>query len=127
MPTSLKDEAALIGIGQTEFSKNSGRSELSLAVEAVSAAIDDAGLQPADIDGLVTFALDQNDEIEIARAVGIGDLRLFSRIPYGGGAAVSVIHQAAMAIATGRPRRVHASRTRRSRCRRPSKLRFMRP
>jgi len=101
MPTTLKDEAALIGIGQTEFSKNSGRSELSLACEAVSAAIDDAGLKPSEIDGLVTFALDQNDEIEIARAVGIGDLHLFSRIPYGGGAAVSVIHQAAMAIATG--------------------------
>lgn len=101
MPTTLKDEAALIGIGQTEFSKNSGRSELSLACEAVSAAIDDAGLKPSDVDGLVTFALDQNDEIEIARAVGIGDLHLFSRIPYGGGAAVSVIQQAAMAIATG--------------------------
>ncbi len=101
MPTTLKDEAALIGIGQTEFSKNSGRSELSLACEAVSAAIDDAGLKPSEVDGLVTFALDQNDEIEVARAVGIGDLSLFSRIPYGGGAAVSVIHQAAMAIATG--------------------------
>ena len=101
MPTTLKNEAALIGIGQTDFSKNSGRSELSLACEAVSAAIDDAGLQPSEIDGLVTFALDQNDEIEIARAVGIGGLNLFSRIPYGGGAAVSVIHQAAMAIATG--------------------------
>jgi acetyl-CoA acetyltransferase len=101
MPTTLKNEAALIGIGQTDFSKNSGRSELSLACEAVSAAIDDAGLKPSDIDGLTTFALDQNDEIEVARAVGIGDLHLFSRVPYGGGAAVSVIHQAAMAIATG--------------------------
>ncbi len=101
MPTTLKDEAAIIGIGQTEFSKNSGRSELQLACEAVSAAIDDAGLQPSEVDGLVTFSLDMNDEIEIARAVGIGDLHLFSRIPYGGGAAVAVIHQAAMALATG--------------------------
>lgn len=101
MPTTLKNEAALIGIGQTEFSKNSGRSELQLACEAVSKAIDDAGLKPSEVDGLVTFTLDQNDEIEIARAVGIGELNLFSRIPYGGGAAVAVVHQAAMAVATG--------------------------
>ena len=38
MPTTLKDEAAIVGIGQTEFSKNSGRSELQLASEAVRAA-----------------------------------------------------------------------------------------
>ena len=30
MPTTLKNEAAIVGIGQTEFSKNSGRSELQL-------------------------------------------------------------------------------------------------
>ena len=39
MPTTLKNEAAIVGIGQTEFSKNSGRSELQLACEAVNAAI----------------------------------------------------------------------------------------
>jgi acetyl-CoA acetyltransferase len=101
MPTTLKDEAAIVGIGQTEFSKNSGRSELQLASEAVAAALDDAGLQPRDVDGMTTFTLDTSDEIEVARAVGIGDLTFFSRIPHGGGAAVGVIQQAAMAVATG--------------------------
>ncbi len=101
MPTTLKDEAAIVGIGQTEFSKNSGRSELQLACEAVKAALDDAGLAPADVDGMTTFTLDTSDEIEIARAVGIHDLTFFSRTPHGGGAAVGVIHQAAMAVATG--------------------------
>src|SRR5439155_417318 len=42
----IVDKAAIAGIGATEFSKDSGRSELRLAVEAVGAAIDDAGLQP---------------------------------------------------------------------------------
>jgi len=101
MPTTLKDEAAIVGIGQTEFSKNSGRSELQLAAEAVRAALDDAGLTPADVDGMTTFTLDTTDEIEVARAVGIGDLTFFSRVPHGGGAAVGVIHQAVMAVATG--------------------------
>lgn len=101
MTTTLRDAAAIAGIGQTEFSKHSGRSELQLACEAVKAALDDAGLAPRDVDGMTTFTLDTSDEIEVARAVGIGDLRFFSRIPHGGGAAIGVIHQAVMAVATG--------------------------
>lgn len=101
MPTTLKNEAAIVGIGQTEFSKNSGRSELQLTAEAIKAALDDAGLKPSDVDGMTTFTLDTTDEIEAARAVGIGDLTFFNRIPHGGGAAIGVVQQAAMAVATG--------------------------
>ena len=101
MPTTLKDQAAIVGIGETEYSKNSGRSELSLASEACAAAISDAGLTPADIDGMTTFTMDNSDEIEVARAVGVKDLTFFSRTPHGGGAAIGVMHQAAMAVATG--------------------------
>jgi acetyl-CoA acetyltransferase len=101
MSIALRDQAAIVGIGQTEFSKNSGRSELQLAAEAVKAALDDAGLQPSDVDGMTTFTMDTSQEIEVARAVGIGDLTFFSRIEYGGGAAIGVMHQALMAVATG--------------------------
>ncbi len=101
MTSPLRDRAAIVGIGQTEFSKHSGRSELQLACEAVKAALDDAGLSPADVDGMTTFTMDSNDEIEVARAVGIGDLTFFSRVPHGGGAAIGVLQQAVMAVATG--------------------------
>jgi acetyl-CoA acetyltransferase len=101
MPISLKNEAAIAGIGLTEFSKNSGRSELQLAAECIKSACDDAGISPSEIDGLVSYTLDHTDEIEVARAVGANDLTMFSRINYGGGAAVGTIQQAAMAIATG--------------------------
>lgn len=101
MPTTLKNEAAIVGIGETEYSKNSGRSELSLASEAVAAAVRDSGLSPGDIDGMTTFTMDTSDEIEVARAVGIKDLTFYSRVPHGGGAAIGVMHQAAMAVATG--------------------------
>jgi acetyl-CoA acetyltransferase len=97
---SLSGAAAIAGIGATEFSKDSGRSELRLAVEAVGAALADAGLRPSDVDGLVTFSMDANAEIAVARELGIPELRLFSRIPYGGGAACATVQQAAMAIAT---------------------------
>src|ERR1700680_1256675 len=123
--------AAIAGIGATEFSKDSGRSELRLAAEAVQAALADAGLQPSEVDGLVTFTMDSNAEVAVARELGLGELRFFSQVGYGGGggrasaelavsrerglgelrffsqvgygggAACATVHQAAMAIAAG--------------------------
>ncbi|GAA3439753.1 lipid-transfer protein [Kutzneria kofuensis] len=93
--------AAIAGIGATEFSKDSGRSELRLAVEAVSAALADAGLKASDVDGLVSFTMDSNAEIAVARELGVPELTFFSRINYGGGAACATVQQAAMAVGTG--------------------------
>src|SRR5690349_20632927 len=98
--------AAIVGIGATDFSKDSGRSELALAVEAVTAALADAGLSPSDVDGLVTFTQDTNSEVAVARELGIPELSFFSRVHYGGGAACATVHQAAMAIDTGTARTV---------------------
>jgi acetyl-CoA acetyltransferase len=92
---------AIVGIGATEFSKESGRSELRLASEAVDLALRDAGIAPSEVDGMVTFSSDTNPEIEIARSLGIGELTFFSRIHYGGGAGCGTIQQAAMAVQAG--------------------------
>ncbi|MER7955707.1 lipid-transfer protein [Streptomyces sp. NPDC096030] len=97
----LGGRAAIAGIGATEFSKDSGRSELKLAVEAVHTALDDAGLTPADVDGMVTFTMDTSPEITVAQAAGIGELSFFSRVHYGGGAACATVQQAALAVAAG--------------------------
>ncbi|MGW4976253.1 lipid-transfer protein [Streptomyces mirabilis] len=97
----LGGRAAIVGIGATEFSKDSGRSELTLAAEAVRAALDDAGLTPAEVDGMVTFTMDTSPEITVAQAAGIGELSFFSRVHYGGGAACATVQQAALAVATG--------------------------
>jgi acetyl-CoA acetyltransferase len=99
--STLSGATAIAGIGATEFSKDSGRSELQLACEAVRDAIADAGLTPSDVDGLVTYTMETNPEIEVARNVGIGDLRYFGRVHYGGGAPAGTVLQAAMAVATG--------------------------
>ena len=101
MSQFLKDKAAIAGIGLTEFSKKSGVSELSLAAQATLAACEDAGLPPSEIDGFVSYTLDSTDEIELARTVGAGDLKLFTKVNYGGGAAVGTILHAVMAVATG--------------------------
>ncbi|GAB3666355.1 lipid-transfer protein [Actinocorallia lasiicapitis] len=98
---TLSGKTAIAGIGATEFSKESGRSELRLAAEACLAAIKDAGLSPSDVDGLVTFTADVNTEIAVARELGIGELTFFSRVEYGGGAAAGTVAHAAAAIAAG--------------------------
>lgn len=97
----ISGRAAIVGVGETEFSKNSGRGELQLAVEAVRAALADAGLAPADVDGLVAFSMDSTAEIALAREIGAGELRFFSQVGYGGGAACATVQQAAMAISAG--------------------------
>jgi 17-hydroxy-3-oxo-4-pregnene-20-carboxyl-CoA lyase len=94
-------QAAIAGIGATEFSKDSGRSELQLAAEAAGAALADAGLSPSDVDGMVTFTMDSNAEIAVARELGVGELKFFSQIGYGGGAACATVHHAALAVAAG--------------------------
>ena len=65
------NKTAIAGIGATEFSKNSGRSELRLAVEATLAALADAGIDPSEVDGMSSFTMDNNSEQEIFRAIGL--------------------------------------------------------
>src|SRR4029453_6007664 len=104
--TWLSNRTAIAGLGAPEFSKDSGRSEMRLAVEAIHAALADAGVGPEDVDGLVSYTVDGNAETEIAPNLGIPALTFFSRTPYGGGAAGAVVQQAAMAVATGVARTV---------------------
>ena len=98
---SFAGKVAIAGIGATEFSKDSGRSELRLAVEAVAGALADAGIAPTEVGGMVTYSSETNPDVDIARSLGIGELTFFSRIHYGGGAACATIQQAALAVASG--------------------------
>ena len=100
-PATLARKAAIVGIGATEFSKDSGRSEMQLACEAVKAALDDAGLHGSAIDGMASFSMDNNWENEILRQVGGNELKFFARTEFGGGAACGPFVHAATAIASG--------------------------
>jgi acetyl-CoA acetyltransferase len=102
MATSLRDQVAIVGIGQTAFGKGLASSELSLACQAISVALDDCAIPPAEVDGLVSFTMELNREVDVARNVGLGDLSFFTQVGYGGGAGCATVLQAATAIATGR-------------------------
>lgn len=99
--SSFAGKAAIVGIGQTEFSRHAGRTELQLACEAVTAALGDAGLTPGDVDGLVSYTVDPVEETELVRSVGIQEVAFSSRIPYGGGGSMGVLLHAASAVASG--------------------------
>ncbi len=99
---TLKDKAAIVGVGNTEYSKDSGRSEMSLAVEAIRDAVAEAGLKPSDIDGIAKYSMDNNDPVNLAANLGIPALRFFAEAPWGGGGGpVGSVLLGAMAVATG--------------------------
>ncbi len=99
--TTLRDRAAIVGVGQTEYSRNSGRAEAVLALEAVSAAIRDAGLTPRDVDGIVRYSYDSTTEALLTRTLGIPRLGFYGEIGYGGYASAATVAHAAAAIAAG--------------------------
>ena len=96
-----RSNAVIVGIGQTEFSKDSGRSELQLGCEAIKAALDDAGLAPADVDGMTTFTVDNTEDVDLVRSLGIENLRFSSRVGHGGGGSIGTVAHAMAAVDSG--------------------------
>jgi acetyl-CoA acetyltransferase len=92
---------AIAGIGQTSYARRDARSEAQLAAEAALAALNDAGIAPSDVDGMITYTLDPVDEIGLCRALGVRDLAYTSRVPGGGAGAIGTLYQAAAAVAAG--------------------------
>jgi acetyl-CoA acetyltransferase len=98
---SLRDRTAVTGIGATEFSRDSGRSALTLATEASVAAIADAGLEPGDIDGIVRCTSDTVTHNSLAAALGLPTLSYWGETGPGGVAPCAMLGQAAAAILAG--------------------------
>ena len=96
-----RDRCAIVGIGSTDFSRQSGRSDLTLAAQAALAAISDAGLTPADIDGIVRCDMDTVYHHDLAHTIGIDNLTYWSQVGPGGVAPCGMIGQAVGAIMSG--------------------------
>lgn len=104
--------ASVAGIGASPFGKNLGRTEFDLAVEAIRDACRDAGVAPSQIDGFVSFHVEQVSEVELATTFGLDALRFMARTPSGGGGAASVLGLAAEAVTSGAATHVVAFRSR---------------
>jgi len=97
---SIKNKAAIVGIGISSFSRDSQRTELRLACEAIKVALDDAGLTTEDIDGLVKQTDDASDEHAVTSSMGMGNLTYFGECRWGA-APGAMVMRAAMGVAAG--------------------------
>jgi acetyl-CoA acetyltransferase len=52
---TLRDKYCIVGVGETEYSRASGRTTRAMAVEAVRKALLDAGLKGGDVDGMLSY------------------------------------------------------------------------
>jgi acetyl-CoA acetyltransferase len=95
-------QAAIVGIGCTEFSRDSGVGVFTLATRAVKAAVADAGLRLEDVDGLCTYGV--NDSIApniLSQAIGIQSLSFYVDQFYGGSVSLTMLGQATLALSAG--------------------------
>ena len=100
---SLKDKAAIVGVGYTPQGKVPGRSSLSFHVEAARNAISDAGLKVQDIDGLLiqpTMADPSVTAALVAQHLGV-HVRLLAALDTFGASAGCQAQFAAMAVVHG--------------------------
>ncbi len=97
---------AIAGLGITPQGKVYGNTALGFAVDAVRFALDDAGLERTDLDGLLLNpGLSWNDlgmgSFQLQQAMGLRDLRLSATMGLGGATASAMIQHAAQAVAAG--------------------------
>jgi acetyl-CoA acetyltransferase len=97
---ALSGRTAIAGIGETDYLRGSDQSILQMVLAASMAAIRDAGLTPADVDGILPppgfVAWD-----EIAAHLGITNVRYTSTPQMGGASPTAALQTAAMAISAG--------------------------
>jgi acetyl-CoA acetyltransferase len=103
-PRSIRGRVAIVGVGETTYYKHgqAPEPEVKLALRAILAACDDAGVDPHAIDGFASYSNDRNDPSRLAAALGIPELR-FSNMQWGGGGGggSAAVGNAAAAIAAG--------------------------
>ena len=97
---SLREKAAVTGIGETEYVRGSGKTPLAMQLEATLMACRDAGISPKDIDGIIPYAGNVVAEDFITN-LGISDLRFSATTPMGGASAVAAIQCAVAVVAAG--------------------------
>jgi acetyl-CoA acetyltransferase len=101
---TIKDKTAIVGIGETKYYKHGGSpvSEFALALEAITKAANDAGIDVRHIDGFASYSMDRNEPARLASALGTKDLS-FSNMVWGGGGGggSGAVGNAAAALAAG--------------------------
>jgi len=98
---TLRDEYCIVGVGETEYSRASGRTTRAMAVEAIRRAILDAGLTARDVDGMLDYqGGDSTLANHVAPDLGIR-LNFYMDVMGGGSSTEALIGLAMGAIEAG--------------------------
>ena len=76
MSRGLFEKAAITGIGETAYTRGSGKSDIALQMEASLKAIADAGLSPSEIDGVIPYSLGTTVAEDYITNLGLPDYTL---------------------------------------------------
>jgi len=98
--TSFKNRAAVVGIGLSPFTENCGKTELRTTCETIKTALEDAGLTPRDVDGMIKQTDDASDEHAVTSAMGMPNLTYYGETRWNG-APCGMMMRAAIGIAAG--------------------------
>ena len=100
----MRGKTVIAGIGHTSYGKHEGRSTVSLNLEACRKAINDAGVEPDEVDALYVKVPTSKVEMmygqKLAEAMGL-EPRVGGVWDQGGASNISMIAMAAMAIEAG--------------------------
>ena len=94
---------AIVGVGYSPIGRDSGLAVSTLAALACKAALEDAGLTPRDVDGVVEygFPFELVTSFEIADTLGIPQLRWYADLTATAPAGIGAVIEAAAAVASG--------------------------
>ena len=97
----MRDTCAVVGIGQTAYTRGTDASTLELHLEASLAALDDAGLQPSDVDAVMPHELADRTVEDFILNLGLHDIAFSSVVRHGGASYLSAIQSACLAVSSG--------------------------
>jgi acetyl-CoA acetyltransferase len=97
----MHKKGAISGVGETRYSKAAGKSVLALSLEASLAAIEDAGLTPKNIDGIIVYGGSGVVAEDFITNFGLTDLRFSATTPLGGASPLAALQCAIAVVASG--------------------------
>ena len=97
----LRDKYAIVGVGETSYTRGSDKTTRALATWAIRNAIADAGMEPADIDGMLSYTMgDSTSSPFIASDLGVR-LNFYMDVEGGGSSTEALIGIAIGVIEAG--------------------------